>query len=114
MSEFTHQRIAKRVHSREIDKVVVMGKTEPIRIYELMGLTDKPIGEQMKNFLEAYNEGIQAYQQRKWDEGIALMEHAMKQVPNDPVCQLYVERMRLFQLNPPDAQWNGVFVLGSK
>jgi len=67
-----------------------------------------------KNFLEAYNEGIQAYQQRKWDEGIALMEHAMKQVPNDPVCQLYVERMRLFQLNPPDAQWNGVFVLGSK
>jgi len=114
MSEVTHNKVAKRVHAREIDKVVVMGKTEPIRIYELMGLADKPLGEYTRNFLEAFNEGIVAYQQRKWDEGIALMEHAMKQIPNDPVCQLYIERMKLYQLNPPDSNWSGVFVLGSK
>ena len=114
LSEATYQKVAKKVHAREIDKVVVMGKTEPIRIYELMGLADKPMGDYSKRFLEAYNEGIVMYQQRKWDEGIALMEHALKQIPNDPVCQLYVERMRLYQLNPPDANWNGVFVLSSK
>ena len=114
MSDVTYHRVSKRVHSRVIDKVVVMGKTEPIRIHELMGLAEKPLGEYTKNFLEAFNEGIAAYQQRKWDEGIALMEHAMKQIPDDPVCQLYIERMKLYQLNPPDSNWNGVFVLGSK
>ncbi|MBI2618507.1 MAG: adenylate/guanylate cyclase domain-containing protein [Ignavibacteriales bacterium] len=114
LSEVTYQKVASRVTAREIDKVIVMGKTEPIKIYELIGLADKPLGESMKSFLQTYREGLAAYQSRTWDEGIALMEHAMTFVPNDSVCTLYVERMRLYQLNPPDANWNGVFVLGSK
>jgi hypothetical protein len=42
------------------------------------------------------------------------MEHAMEKIPNDSVCQLYIERMKLFQLTPPSDGWNGVFVLQAK
>jgi len=114
ISEYTYEKVARRVLTREVDRVIVMGKSEPVRVYELMDTADKTVPEKVKTFLEVYAEGIQAYQQRKWDEGIALMEHAMTFVPDDPVCQMYIERMKLYQLTPPDADWKGVFVLHSK
>jgi adenylate cyclase len=68
----------------------------------------------MKNFLDMYGQGLTAYQERRWDEGIAFMEQAMHFIPEDSVCQLYIERMKLYKLNPPAGDWNGVFVLQSK
>jgi hypothetical protein len=68
----------------------------------------------MKSFLDVYAEALKSYQERRWDEGIAMMEHAMTFLPNDPVCQLYIERMKLYQLTPPGKDWKGVFILHSK
>jgi adenylate cyclase len=114
ISEYTHQRVAKRVVTREVDRVQVVGKTEGVRIYELFSMADRQISDKMKSFLDMYNQGLKAYQERRWDEGIAFMEHAMQHIPQDPVCLLYVERMKLYKLNPPADDWNGVFVLQSK
>ena len=114
VSEMTYQKVARKVVAREIDKVLVVGKTEPVKIYELIALADKPLTDGMKYSLDSYREGIASYQKRQWDEGIAYMEHALQYKQDDPVCQLYIDRMRLYKLNPPDANWNGVFVLSSK
>jgi adenylate cyclase len=114
ISETTYQQVVKRVVAREVDRVQVVGKTEPTRIYELISLADKPLTDKMKYFYDIFAEGLKAYQERRWDEGIAYMEHALKHVPNDPVCQLYIERMRLYQISPPKPDWNGVFVLHTK
>jgi adenylate cyclase len=114
ISETTYHQVAKRVVVREVDRVQVVGKTEPTRLYELINLADRPLTDKMKYFLEMFTEGLKAYQERRWDEGIAYMENAMQQIPNDPVCQLYIERMKLYQISPPKSDWNGVFVLQSK
>jgi adenylate cyclase len=114
ISESTYLKVARRVVAREVDRVVVVGKSEPVRIFELLGTTDHPAPERQKEFLGSYREGLTAYQERRWDEGIAMMEHAMTLLPGDPVCLLYIERMKLYQLTPPGADWNGVFVLQSK
>ncbi len=114
ISESTYQKAGKRVHVREVDRVQVVGKSEFVRIYELLSIADKPLSDTMKYFLEIYGEGLKAYQERRWDEGIAYMEHAMQQISNDPVSRLYIERMKLYQITPPAEDWNGVFVLHSK
>jgi adenylate cyclase len=114
ISEFTQKKVANKFYVREVDRVQVVGKSEPVKIYELRDLADKPLSDDMKYFLDIYNEGVKAYQERRWDEGIAYMEHAMTKVPNDTVCELYIERMRLYKLTPPASDWNGVFVLHSK
>jgi adenylate cyclase len=88
--------------------------SEKIHPSELIQTSDKPSPATLKQFLEAFHEGIKCYQERKWDEGIASMEHAMGFKANDPVCQIYIERMKLFQIHPPEKDWNGVFVLATK
>jgi adenylate cyclase len=114
ISEMTHQKVAGKVLTREVDRVVVAGKSEPVRIFELLDVADKTVPDTTKRFLETYREGLKAYTERRWDEGIAYMEHAMIYWPDDPVCNLYIERMRLYQIHPPKPEWNGVFVLESK
>jgi adenylate cyclase len=114
ISESTYQKVMKRVYVREVDRVQVVGKMEPVHIYELLDTAAQQLSEKMKYFLDIYGQGLKAYQERRWDEGIAYMEHAMLQIPDDPVSQLYIERMKLFKINPPSEDWNGVFVLHAK
>ncbi len=114
VSEMTYLKAKGKVLVREVDRVVVVGKSEPVRIFELLSMDAAPKTDKDKLFLETYHEGLKAYQERRWDEGIAYMEHAMTYWPEDPVCQLYIERMRLYQIHPPKPEWNGVFVLDSK
>jgi adenylate cyclase len=114
ISEFTHKKVGNRLVTRLVDRVQVVGKSEPVKIYELIDIANKPLDEKMKYFLDIYEQGLKAYQERRWDEGIAFMEHALEKVPDDSVCQLYVERMKLYQITPPSDNWSGVFILQSK
>lgn len=111
ISEMTSDKVKERVVAREVDKVVVKGKSEPLKIYELMGLANRPMNEMSKNFFEMYTEGLKAYHERRWDEGIAYMEQALTFRHEDPVCTVYIERMKLFQFHPPEPNWDGVFGL---
>jgi adenylate cyclase len=114
ISEFTRNKVGRRLVTRMVDRVQVVGKSEPVKIYELIDIANKPLDEKTKYFLDIYEQGLKAYQERRWDEGIAFMAHAMESVPNDSVCQLYIERMKLYQITPPSDNWSGVFVLQSK
>lgn len=53
ISEFTYERVKERVWARELDLVKVKGKTEPVRIYELMGLKDEGDLERLKRSYQA-------------------------------------------------------------
>ncbi len=114
ISEYTYKKAGKRLVTRLVDRVQVVGKTEPVQIFELMDIANKPLDEKTKYFLDIYGQGLKAYQERRWDEGIAFMANALEKIPDDPVCQLYIERMKLFQITPPTDDWNGVFILQSK
>jgi adenylate cyclase len=114
VSEMTFQKVSKKFHAREIDTVQVVGKDEPVKIYEILDPVENPLSEQKRNFLPVYAEALIAYHHRNWDDGIGYFEHALSFWPDDQVSILYIERMKLFKINPPGPSWNGVFVVGSK
>jgi adenylate cyclase len=114
VSEMTYQKVSKQFHAREIDTVQVVGKNEPVKIYEILDPIEHPLSEQRQNFLQVYAEALNAYHQRNWDDGIGYFEHALSYWPEDQVSSLYIERMKLFKINPPGKSWDGVFVVGSK
>lgn len=114
MSEHTYRKVHDRILSREMDLVVVVGKTEPIRIYELIALAEEVQTEATKRFLEYYHNGLDAYKKRAWKSAIDQFQQALTIRKDDIVSNLYIQRSMLFLDNPPPDDWNGVFVMTKK
>lgn len=114
ISDFTYQKVQGKVVVRELDLIQVKGKTEPVKVYELLGMVPMEMTEQQQQSLELYHEGLKLYRQRQWDEAIAYMEQALALDKTCSVAQLYIERAQLYKLTPPPPDWNGVFVMTMK
>jgi adenylate cyclase len=114
ISDFTYQEIKSDVAVRELDLIQVKGKSEPIRVWELLGLANMPTTDNQKQSLELYHEGIKLYRARSWEEAIAYFQQAKQLDPACRVAEIYEQRAGLYQLNPPPAEWNGVFVMTTK
>jgi adenylate cyclase len=114
ISESTFNLVKNKVAVRELDLIQVKGKTEPVKVFELLGPADMQMGDSQRQALELYHEGMQLYRQRKWEEAIAYMQQTYSLDPTCFVAQIYTQRASLYQLNPPPEDWNGVFVMTTK
>lgn len=114
MSGHTYASIHDDVIARELDMLIVAGKSAPIRVYELLGMKDDPMDKSQVKFLEVYAEGLRLYRKREWQKAIALFRQALTIVPEDGPSQLYIERSELYHGSPPPVDWNGAFVLTTK
>jgi adenylate cyclase len=93
---------------RLLDLVAVKGKTDAIKIYELLG--QKGEGNAMSETVKAYEAAFEAYLARNFGEAIALLA----QNDNDPPSAILLNRCRAFQETPPPLDWQGVHVSTSK
>lgn len=114
ISDFTYAHVKGKVIVRELDLIQVKGKTEPVKVYELMGKADMQMTENQKQSLELYHEGLKLYRERKWEEAIAYFQQAFSLDDKCYVAQIYTQRANLYQINPPPDEWNGVFVMTTK
>ncbi len=114
MSDHTYRKVYDRVLSREMDLVVVMGKSEPVRIYELIALSDEVQTDATKKFLEFYHAGLEAYKKRAWKSAIDQFNQALAIRRDDIVSNIYIQRSTLFMDSPPADDWNGVFIMTKK
>lgn len=114
MSESTYKHVGSRVIARELDLLVVAGKTEPIRVFELIGMANDAIPEERLTCLEAYNKGLAFYRNRNWKEAMNCFETSLRAMPSDYPSQLYLERSDLYRASPPPKDWNGVFIMMTK
>ncbi len=114
ISEFTYTQVKSKVIVRELDLIQVKGKTEPIKVYELLGTAEMQLTDNQKQSLELYHEGLNLYRSRKWEEAIAYLQQAYTLDETCFVAQIYTERANLYQITPPPENWNGVFIMTSK
>jgi adenylate cyclase len=115
VSEHTYRRIAGRVFARELDLLRVAGKTEPIRVYELLAVMgEETIPAAVLAMTEHFTEGLVAYRRREFEKAITLFNRALAAVPQDYPSRLYIERSTRYLASPPAADWDGVFNLESK
>lgn len=114
ISDFTYMHVKGKVIVRELDLIQVKGKTEPVKVYELLGTSDMAMTENQRQSLEMYHEGLKFYRARKWEEAIAYTQQAFALDEKCYVAQIYTERANLYQITPPPAEWNGVFVMTTK
>jgi adenylate cyclase len=114
ISDFTYTQVKGKVIVRELDLIQVKGKTEPVKVYELLGQTGMEMTDNQKQSLELYHEGLKLYRDRKWEEAMAYMQQAYTLDEKCFAAQIYTERANLYQITPPPDDWNGIFVMTTK
>ena len=113
MSEATNRLAADTVETREIDTVLVVGKTEPQRIFELLGRKGEVAHDRLA-LRDAYVEALDAYRQKAWEEARARFEGCLAITPCDPPTKVFLGRIARFRAAAPCADWNGVWSLAEK
>jgi adenylate cyclase len=113
ISESTYQQAKEFIEVRELDILRVVGRSTPIKIYELLGKQGE-IEESLKKALPLYSQGLINYQNRKWAEAKRYFENALMSRPEDGPSKVYLERCEKFIQVPPLKNWDGVFNLSTK
>ncbi len=114
ISEFTLANVKATYRTREVDKVIVKGKTKPVAIYEVLDYHTEKSFPNMMDALDSFKSGLESYKKLQWDNAIKHFTQALKANPDDKLSQMYVGRCDQFKETPPPADWDGVWTMKSK
>jgi adenylate cyclase len=114
ISDSTFQKLRGTYRIRDIDDVVVKGKTKPVRVYEVLDYhTDETFPELME-VTGYFQDGRKAYRNGDWCRALKSFREAQRLHPQDKLSRLYIERCEHLQANPPGERWDGVWVMTAK
>jgi class 3 adenylate cyclase len=99
---------------REIDRVIVAGKTEPVVVYELLDVDSEVLREQKCDSAERFAQGLQCYRAGEFREARLLFADCLVRAPLDEAAALYIGRCVEFIARPPAGVWDGTTVLSGK
>jgi adenylate cyclase len=114
ISENTFGRLRGTYRIRNIDQVVVKGKTEPVGVYEVLDHHTEESFPKLMDVVSYFNEGMRNYRAGNFTNAIAQFEKALACHPRDKLSTTYIERCHHLVSHPPDADWNGVWVMTQK
>ena len=112
ITESVYDKVKDNYVCREIDLLTVKGKTQPVRIYELLQET-KTAAEKLTAIKKLFEASLALYRKQKWDaaeKGFAALVKDYK----DEASEIFLERVEVFKKNPPPKDWDGVFHRTSK
>lgn len=113
VSEDLYDKVSDKFIAREIDLIAVKGKNLPVKIYEILGETNAPNADKLKNFKVSFDKAISLYRKQNWEEAKALFEKIDKDF-NDETSKIFLGRIEHFKQNPPPKRWDGVFTMTTK
>ncbi|MBR0932502.1 adenylate/guanylate cyclase domain-containing protein [Bradyrhizobium jicamae] len=108
VSEETYRLAQMAVEAREVDRIIVAGKTEPVRIYELMALAGE-LESARAELRDAFSGGLAAYRRQDWDCAQTQFESCLRNDPDDGPTRLFLERIAVMRKSPPPTDWDGVW-----
>ena len=113
ISENTYAKLRGTYRIRDIDDVVVKGKTKPVRVYEVLDYHTEETCPNLMDVVNYFTEARKQYHDGNWDKAVTAFKEVLKANPADKLSETYIERCQhLKKLKPKD--WNGVWVMTSK
>ena len=98
---------------REIDRVRVHGRDEPVALHELVGRTAE-VDARRLDVVRLYAQGLDRYRRQDWPAAVQAFGDARSIDPDDAASGVMWQRSTAHAATPPGPGWNGVHVLGGK
>jgi adenylate cyclase len=112
VSEFTYEKIMDRIITRKLDRVRVVNIKTPIRLYELVALSEDKTPE-IEGFLSLFENALAEFEVKNFNEALRLFKSAREMRPDDLTIDIYIERCVKYIKTPPE-EWDGVYNLTMK
>ncbi len=98
---------------RGLDSVRVVGISEPIRLYEVMGLPGQ-IDSTVTECIGLFEKAIGLYEKQEWTESQNLLTEVLRRIPGDGPAKVFLDRIAAYRKNAPPEGWDGVFGMNTK
>lgn len=112
VGEATREKLGRDFVLRELDRVRVKGKAEPVGIYEPIGI-DGQVDQDTLEQLKLWGQALQAYRAQDWDRADMLLLNLIRNRPHY-LYDLYAKRISRYREEPPGAGWDGVTTFETK
>jgi adenylate cyclase len=114
ISDNTYKLLRGTYRIRDVDQVIVKGKTEPVGVYEVLDYHTEETFPHMMDVVNYFNEGIAYYRKRNFEKSIQQFEETLRRHPADKLSQTYIDRCRFLIENPPPDDWHGIWEMHEK
>jgi adenylate cyclase len=114
ISEYTYALCADKIWVRELDRTQVKGKQQAVNLYELIDRRESPLTAETEAFLDLYASARNAYTTMNFEAALDLFTRAQQMRPGDKAVAVHLSRARQYLVQPPPADWDGVYVMTTK
>ncbi len=111
VSEATFRLTGAPLMMRELDYLLVRGRTQPVIIYELLGYLSE---DELPITVKLFGEGLAAYRQGEWHQAANIFQEILRLNPDDAPTRLFLERCQKILQHPPPFDWRGIHNLNGK
>lgn len=108
----TYEMVKEKFTCREIDQVIVKGKTTSILIYDL--LYQGPVQANDQVWLQHYNLGRQNYTLGAFNEALESFKLCLELKKTDNISNYFFKKCEFYIKNPPTGNWNGINYMREK
>lgn len=111
-SEYTKAAVPEYVF-RELDRIRVKGKDEPVTIYEPLCLKEA-MTKALKDEIKLYKQAVAYYREQNWDMAEMQFLNLLNSSGGTKLYQAYIDRIQELRANPPGSGWDGVYTFTTK
>jgi adenylate cyclase len=112
-SEMTYHDTGNEFAARRLDRVRVVGVSEPVRLFEIVDEA-REVPPATGQLIDEFHEGIELFEGREWGDAATVFSRLNREFPDDGPSKTYLDRAAKFQKEAPPKNWDGVFNLTTK
>jgi DNA-binding response OmpR family regulator len=118
ISEFSYSMVKERILVRELDRVRVVGKMQPVTIYEVVCKMESQEFQQFHELVNLFTSGMERYKEGNFQDALEFfkqsegMEQKKVYLKTNP-SKVYIRRCIQLIENPPE-NWQGIWTLSEK
>ncbi|HMA64789.1 MAG: adenylate/guanylate cyclase domain-containing protein, partial [Fibrobacterota bacterium] len=120
ISQATYDLVKDHFVVRQVDKIQVVGKSEPVVVYELIS-EKSTLTTDYEMLLALYNDGLSLFYKQQWSAAKDILTKAHEIEPYRTIAPggmtpslKIISYSEYYKNNPPGADWDGVSKLTSK